>query len=78
MNELILNSVHHLPEDSSGCHQVSPTAWYSILIWSNVYLVTKVGLGTLGFYSGHRHFSETLQTLPLTEGHICVTDPIDT
>ncbi len=25
------NSVHHLQYDSSGCHQVSPTTWYSIL-----------------------------------------------
>ncbi len=31
MNEQIFNYVHHLPEDSSGCHQVSLTAWYSIL-----------------------------------------------
>ncbi len=23
--------LHHLPTESSGCHQVSPTAWYSIL-----------------------------------------------
>ncbi len=31
MNEPIFNSVHHLPYYSSGCHQVSPSAWYSIL-----------------------------------------------
>ncbi len=31
MNEQIFNYVHHLPLDSSGCQQVSPTAWYSIL-----------------------------------------------
>ncbi len=31
MNDAIFNSVHYLPQDSSGCHHVSPTAWYSIL-----------------------------------------------
>ncbi len=31
MNEAIFNYVHHLPHDRSDYHQVSPTAWYSIL-----------------------------------------------
>ncbi len=43
MNEPILNSQNHLSQDSSDCHQVSPTAWYSILmkvekifLWKNL------------------------------------------
>ncbi len=37
MNEPIFNSEHHLQQDSSGYHQMSPTAWYSILSDKNIF-----------------------------------------
>ncbi len=40
MNKPIFNYVHHLPNDSNGCHQLSSTAWYSFFTTISYYVET--------------------------------------